>query len=65
MSVWKDEKSVPTWRNFVEHRESQNVGRADDFLDYKITVCTAGRTYFMEDRACVPSDSNEYFDMKR
>lgn len=61
MSVWENEDVIKEWRNFEAHRESQQAGRMDDFIDYKITVVTPIRTYTMASRENAPVDSNDYF----
>lgn len=61
MNVWTDEAAVERWRNMVEHRLSQKEGRETLFESYKITVCSAIRTYTDTDRAEAPRDSNAYF----
>ena len=64
MSIWENEESVCTWRNLLEHRKSQQAGRAEDFIDYTITVVTPLRTYSMTERTEAPADSNRYFEME-
>lgn len=61
MNVWTDETAVERWRNMVEHRLNQKEGRRALFESYKITVCSAIRTYTDTDRAEAPEDSNAYF----
>ena len=60
-SEWKDEESVAQWRNLLAHRLCQKHGRANDFVDYTITVVTPIRYYTMTERSDAPADSNEYF----
>lgn len=62
MNVWTDEGAVERWRNVVEHRMSQREGREKLFKSYKITVCSAIRTYTDADRTEAPRDSNVYFE---
>ena len=62
MNVWTDEEAVARWRNVVEHRMSQKEGREKLFESYKITVCSAIRSYTDTDRAEAPADSNEYWE---
>lgn len=64
MSVWEDEESVSKWRNCMEHRQSQNEGRTEDFIDYTITVLTPVRQYTMNTRKNAPTDSNKYFGVE-
>ena len=59
MNIWSDENAVARWRNVMEHRMSQKEGREKLFESYRITVCSAIRTYSDTDRAQAPKDSNE------
>lgn len=61
-SEWRDEECVTKWRNQAKHRMSQQHGRLEDFVDYKITVVTPVRSYSMTNREEAPDDSNSYFD---
>ena len=62
MNVWTDEEAVARWRNVVEHRMSQKEGREKLFESYRITVCSAIRSYTDTDRTEAPADSNEYWE---
>ena len=64
MNVWSDESAVERWRNMVEHRMSQQEGREKLFESYRITVCSAIRSYTDQDRKEAPSDSNECFSLE-
>ena len=64
MNVWSDEAAVERWRNMVEHRMSQQEGREKLFESYRITVCSAIRSYTDQDRKEAPSDSNEFFSLE-
>ena len=59
MNIWTDEEAVAKWRNVMEHRMSQKEGREKLFESYRITVCSAIRTYSDTDPAQAPKDSNE------
>ena len=61
MSLWKDEDSVSEWRNNMQHRMSQKVGKETMFDRFKITVCNTVRTYTMDEREKAPMDSKEFF----
>lgn len=63
MTVWENEESIAEWRNFSKHRESQGVGRNEDFADYTITVVTPVRSYSLNERTEAPHDSNNYFNV--
>ena len=45
------------WRNTVEHRKAQTMGREDFFDDYRIRVVECLRDYTKSERAEVPADS--------
>ncbi len=64
MNVWTDDAAVERWRNTVQHRLSQKEGRENLFENYKITVCSAVRTYTDKDRSEAPDDSNKYFEVR-
>lgn len=64
MNIWTDEAAVERWRNTVQHRLSQKEGREKLFEYYKITVCSAVRTYTDNDRIEAPFDSNKYFEVR-
>ena len=64
MNVWSDESAVERWRNMAEHRMSQQEGREKLFESYRITVCSAIRSYTDKDRREAPSDSNEFFSQE-
>ena len=63
-SVWKDEESIASWRNVMQHRLYQKEGRDNMFEDYQITVVTPVRTYTMNSREEAPQDSNQYMEIK-
>lgn len=65
MNVWTDEEAVRRWRNVMKHRMSQKEGREKLFESYKITVCSAIRSYTDTNREQAPKDSNEFFDLNR
>ena len=62
MNVWTDEAAVERWRNVMQHRVSQKIGREKLFESYKITVCSEMRAYSDTDRARAPADSNEFLE---
>jgi len=59
LSFFRDEEAVKTWRNTVEHREAQALGRNGYFLDYHLRITQVLRNYGMKDREQVPSDSKQ------
>ena len=65
MNVWTDETAVEHWRNVIEHRMSQKEGRDALFESYRITVCSALRSYTDTDRAQAPADSNKFWEEQK
>ncbi len=59
LSLFRDEQAVKTWRNSVEHRAAQTLGRNEYFLNYQIRITQVIRDYSMEDREQVPVDSQQ------
>ena len=54
LSFWRDEASVRAWREHVEHRVTQAVGRAGVFDDYRLRVATVVRDYGLYERDQAP-----------
>ena len=59
MNVWSDEAAVERWRNMAEHQMSQQEGREKLFESYRITVCSAIRSYTDQDRKEAPSEKGD------
>jgi heme-degrading monooxygenase HmoA len=59
LSLFRDEDAVKKWRNTVEHREAQALGRNGYFLDYKLRITQVLRDYGMADREQAPADSKQ------
>jgi len=38
VSSWRDEKAVVRWRTSMRHRQAQEIGRSEIFLDYHLRV---------------------------
>ena len=60
LSFWRDEEAVRSWRNQLKHRESQAVGRAGIFSNYRLRIASVLRDYGMSDRAAAPDDSRAF-----
>ena len=60
LSFWRDEAAVQRWRNQVQHRESQVLGRAGVFADYRLRIAAVVRDYGMTRRAEAPEDSRAF-----
>ncbi len=65
LSFWRDEESIATWRNLVEHRAAQQAGRKGIFRDYRLRIAGVVRDYGMFERAEVPADSRFAHDAPR
>ena len=59
LSFYRDEKAVETWRNTIEHRKAQALGRNEYFLDYHLRITQVIRDYGMTDRKQAPIDSKQ------
>ncbi len=59
LSFFENEEAVTTWRNTLEHRKAQALGRNKYFKDYRLRIATVSRDYGMHDRQQVPADSLE------
>jgi len=57
LSFFRDEEAVKAWRNTVEHRAAQALGRNGYFLDYHLRITHVLRDYGMKDREQAPDDS--------
>jgi heme-degrading monooxygenase HmoA len=60
LSFWRDEDAVRRWRNEVHHRESQAIGRAGVFADYRLRIASVVRDYGLKQRTEAPADSRAY-----
>ncbi len=59
ISFFEDEEAVARWRNTIEHRKAQALGRNQFFGKYRIRVVNTLRDYTKEQRDQVPQDSIE------
>lgn len=57
LQFWRDEESVRAWRERLDHRRAQTLGREDMFRDYRLRVATVTRDYGMTQREGAPADS--------
>ena len=64
LSLWRDEEAVKKWRNLSRHRDSQRLGRAGIFADYRLRIAAVLRDYGMSDRVRRLGDSRAAHDMK-
>ena len=59
LSFWRDQEALDAWRNVVEHRQAQCVGRSELFADYRLRVASVMRDYGMRERDEAPQDSRD------
>ena len=57
LQFWRDEAAVDAWRNHLEHRRMQALGRKGIFRDYRLRVADVLRDYGLNARAEAPADS--------
>jgi heme-degrading monooxygenase HmoA len=62
LSFWRDEAAVARWRQVEAHRDTQQLGRAQLFSDYRLRVAAVVRDYGFHDRQQVPLDSQRRHD---
>ena len=65
LSFFASEDAVKTWRNTLEHRRAQALGRAKLFDNYRLRIASVVRDYGMGDRGQVPEDSRTLHDVGR
>lgn len=59
LQFWRDEESIAKWRNNLEHRRMQHLGRSGVFRDYRLRIAKVERDYTMTDRSAAPADSRQ------
>jgi len=57
LSFFEDPTALNEWRNLVEHRAAQSIGRSRYFKDYRLRVVTVERDYGKHARDQAPKDS--------
>src|SRR5258708_2772843 len=57
LSFFRDEAAVAAWRNIPQHRQTQGIGRARIFKDYRLRIAGVIRDYGMNERTQAPKDS--------
>ncbi len=62
LSFFESEAAVQAWRNTLEHRRAQALGRGRYFADYRLRIAAVLRDYGMSDREQAPADSREVHD---
>ena len=59
LSFWENETAIAKWRNLLEHRSAQKMGKDSLFHSYRIRVAKIIRDYTESKRSEAPTDSNE------
>ncbi|MGB0865824.1 MAG: antibiotic biosynthesis monooxygenase family protein [Granulosicoccaceae bacterium] len=54
LSFFDNEKAVMAWRETLEHKKAQSIGRNQYFANYHLRVCSVMRDYGPEQRAQAP-----------
>ena len=56
LQFWRDDAAIARWRNHLEHRRMQALGRGGLFADYRLRIAQVVRDYGPNDRAEAPGD---------
>jgi heme-degrading monooxygenase HmoA len=59
LSFFRDEDAVKAWRNTMQHRQAQALGRNEYFRDYRLRITKVLRDYGMDSREQAPDDSKQ------
>ena len=54
LSFWRDEQAVQAWREQLQHRAVQKLGRNEIFAKYRLRVASVLRDYGPDDRGQAP-----------
>ena len=54
LQFWRDEEALSKWRNHLDHRVAQSMGRQGMFADYRLRVAAVVRDYGPHDRDQAP-----------
>ncbi|MBM6594936.1 antibiotic biosynthesis monooxygenase family protein [Microvirga pudoricolor] len=57
LQFWRDEEAVRQWRNHLQHRRAQAIGRQEMFADDRLRITEVLRDYGPQDRVHAPADS--------
>lgn len=64
LSFFRDEQCLAAWRNTVEHRSAQSLGRNSYFADYRLRIAGVIRDYGLNEREQAPADSRARHDVE-
>jgi len=56
LQFWRDEAALTQWRNHLQHRQAQALGREEIFSNYRLRVASVVRDYGPDERTEAPSD---------
>lgn len=65
LGFFRDEDAVTEWRNVIEHRKAQVLGRRLFFTDYRLRMAEVVRDYSMHNRDQAPQDSRAKHDVNK
>jgi heme-degrading monooxygenase HmoA len=57
LQFWRDAAAIARWRNHLDHRRAQAMGRGGMFADYRLRVAEVVRDYGPHRRDEAPADS--------
>jgi heme-degrading monooxygenase HmoA len=57
LQFWRDDEAITRWRNHLEYRRVQAMGRGGMFAEYRLRIAEVVRDYGPHDRAQAPADS--------
>jgi heme-degrading monooxygenase HmoA len=57
LQFWRDETAVARWRNHLDHRVAQGMGRFGMFANYRLRVAQVVRDYGPHDRTQAPAEA--------
>ena len=58
LQFWRDDAAIARWRNHLQHRKAQAVGRGGIFADYRLRIAEVVRDYGPDDRTEAPADTD-------
>lgn len=56
LQFWRDEAAIAQWRNHLEHRKAQALGRHKMFANYRLRIAEVTCDYGPKDRTQAPVD---------
>jgi heme-degrading monooxygenase HmoA len=56
LQFWQDDAAIARWRNHLDHRRAQAMGRGGMFADYRLRVAEVVRDYGPRRRDEAPAD---------